>query len=150
MGSDIVMFLEFLLPNGEWVADKFHQLSDKEANRDQESGLPAVGRDYRLFAALASVRGKGRKPKGLPIDVSPHVKAFAAMGGKEMHDHSYCSIDLLERLAKRYKVDEKHPLYDNPFMEDESPLYVSICAYARKVVAGHEDMDARVVFWFDS
>lgn len=143
MGTDIYIFLEFLLPNGIWVADEYHQKTDNEM------GLPATCRNYDVFAALAGVRGEGPKPKGLPIDVSSHVRAIDESGSANQ-DHSHCSIDVLESLDEVccYKVDATHPLYDNPFKHN-SPPYVSIGAYARKMLAKHGYKDARVIVWFD-
>lgn len=169
MGTDIKMFLEFLQQSGQWIADAYHQKSDEEAKGFLDSGLPAVSRDHDLFATLASVRGKGLEPKGLPADVSPHVKAIEAMNTYNL-DHSYCSIDTLEKAYLtsqmhvggvgelqmgsfsyyRYDIerDKASSDYDNPFSE-YSPPYISICVYARKMVAERGYKDARVVFWFD-
>ena len=112
MGSDIQIFLEFLLPNGTWVADEYHRKSDNEADRDPEMGLPAEWRDYDLFAALAGVRGEGPKPKGLPNDLSPHIKALDAMGSAN-EDHSVLNFEHFtqEEYSRFLKVQNVHPSF---------------------------------------
>ena len=104
MGCDIHLYREQLV-NGRWVsADKWEQYDGEDY-----SEVPFVkrftGRNYDLFAVLAGVRERETppfkfEPRGLPLQLSPEVKAAAERWDGDGHSHSHLYLhELLELQA---------------------------------------------------
>jgi hypothetical protein len=53
----------------------------------------ATQRNYSLFADLASVRGHGREPLGLPDDASDLALMMADSWGEDGHSHTWITMD---------------------------------------------------------
>ena len=108
MGCDIHLYVENRV-NGAWrAAECFVQDKDDPkscADVPYEKRLYS-GRNYNLFSILADVRngygfagvptGAGykpmSKPKGLPADVSPEVKAVSDQWDGDGHSHSWFTV----------------------------------------------------------
>lgn len=140
--------------------------------------ISAAGRDYQLFSLLAGIRGpKVREPKGLPSDVTKVVNhAYNESGG---HSPSYMSLEDFARiLFEEYKhygdgesdynvtrpvkvLDIFYDAYDFDKAE-EVPAFSSIVTYCEHLKKKYNieseifddkslnDVDVRLVFWFDS
>ena len=115
--------------DGKWVAVK--PLLDEQLN-------------YKRFAALAGVRHEGDgdqvTPKGIPDDVSDttayHIKACGEWG----HSHSHMELKeassiFLATAALTTAYAEEYPI-DEYFDMDSVDLE-------------HDDVAARLVFWFE-
>lgn len=126
MGCDIHLFAE-KKHNGKWVM----------VNEVRGKGRQ---RNYRLFAAIAGVRGEGPAPKGLPIDVSESVNMHADLDGSDGHSHSWMT---LREAVSAWNVKR----YD-----DEKDVPDSIPSWGFFELEAEEDEwdDYRVVFWFDN
>ncbi len=79
MGCDINVFLERRV-HERWVMVE-------PVTRDSVDQ-----RNYRRFAALASVQGSGLVPRGLPIDVSESTNLHAEDWGIDGHSHSWLPV----------------------------------------------------------
>lgn len=97
-------------------------------------------RNYRRFAALAGVRGDGPAATGVPEDVSDTVRYWIDYWGNDGHSHSSLpmSIALPAWAAPRY------PEHGDTKPEPD-PLYKFFGLYDM-----NEQVERRVVFWFDN
>ena len=95
-------------------------------------------RNYRRFAALASVRGEGHKtPKGIPIDVSDTAKYDIEQWDADGHSHSYMPLS----EAAQIFLETAHNQSDYDRNDPASSFF------------GYEEDDitkVRLVFWFDN
>lgn len=200
MGCDIHMFIEYRNTGCPWQADEHHKASIEDTCitrcKDKKDycdfcrvgkvkdcdmayrhfrQVAATGRDYKLFALLASVRGDGdRKAKGLPSDVSDTIRSACMLDGG--HSHSYMPLEEFKRvLFEEYKPDEHcryvptkrtDIFYDwEDYKEnhkDEPPAFSSIVTYCEQLKEKYNvekyildndslnDVEVRLVFWFDS
>ena len=117
MGCDIHVFLERKNKDGKYELVK------------ELDGTASV-RNYRLFAALAGVRGEGPEPKGLPADVSEAVREIRHDWGGDGHSDSW------EPFEKAVELWEAHRYGDFPLVEFFEH--------------GPPEPDDRLVFWFDN
>jgi hypothetical protein len=160
------MFIEYKQGvNLPWVADEHHTEDPKWSC---VNAVPVVGRDYNLFAALASVRGKGpRVPLGLPDNISDIVKRAWVEGGDHSPSHMY--LEEFERVlfeecdykrSPRQNIWGKFPLggHNNEY-NAKFPDLVNYCYRLKeeksidKVMFGEHvssEVQVRLVFWFDS
>jgi hypothetical protein len=196
MGADIHMFIEYRCGNGmPWQADDHHKQEWEDRCRDQPNMDPvsycdsckkqskyrcdrgsvsysqvrATGRNYELFAALASVRGKGREPLGLPDDVSDIIREASEAYGIDGHSHSYMGIEefkkvIFEECSNQWPKTKKSNAfygYHLPY-EKHPPDYTTLINYCEKLkidksmdrkLLGPEfssEVQVRLVFWFDN
>ena len=98
MGADIHTFIERKMPSGGWAfVSNLDSVVYAKAlwSSDTPKFVHAFylvnGRNYQLFARLASVRGDGRDPQGLPDDVSEMVQMYADGWSGDGHSHSWLS-----------------------------------------------------------
>lgn len=99
-----------------------------------------TSQNYSRFSALASVRGEGRAPKGVPDDVSDTCQYLIELYKPIAHSHSYMSIS--EAANIWFSTDDEKPdSFSNKYRESHYLGYSS---------EFHKDADARIVFWFDA
>lgn len=98
MGADIHIYAERKLKNGSWaaVSDFSYKTNTVFNEAPPKNGSPWFwpkinSRNYDFFAELASVRGDGAEPRGLPDDVSPLVAEEAILWSGDGHSHSWMS-----------------------------------------------------------
>lgn len=125
----------------------FNWWDDTSKLPDPRTDQPYVGRNYRLFGALAGVREYNMEiisdfAKGLPVDVSTEVCGISDSWGRDGHSHSYLTVkELID--SKYYKMSEKE-LYDIGMGD----------FFFKHVVETLLNMgnpeDVRIVFWFDN
>lgn len=140
--------------------------------------ITAAGRDYILFGLLAGIRREGpRKPKGLPTDISDTVEE-AFIDYTDCHSANYISLEEFKKVVfeeynekadirfRHEPTDNDNIFYDyNDFRgnyEARPPDYTSIITYGEKLREEHNvekyildndsvnDVDVRLVFWFDN
>lgn len=102
MGCDIHLILEYKY-KGQWVGVHdfgsacavshylFHSNTEKK-DPTWSAYWRAQGRNYRLFASLAGVRGEGPKPNGLPADISPLAEYAVTTWGEDGHSHCHYTL----------------------------------------------------------
>lgn len=169
MGADIHIFIEYKVGDAPWQPDKNHKIIEDDGFKYTEQ-FPYSARDYSLFGALAGVRTKGPKPRGLPKDVSELLKnstdALDQYG--DDHSHSYCSFTKYKKLVKElgYKSTFKfknitwqsHVDYDNRYSAgvayiEQQLKTLKMDLEAEKQLLGQDintQVKARLVFWFDN
>lgn len=164
MGADIHLYIERKMPSGDWAfmtsldcvvyskalwggkMDAFGTAFYKVANRN-----------YELFARLASVRGDGRDPQGLPDDVSEMVEMYANAWEGDGHSHSWLSASDfaddyygIQVLGKDEPMTEYH---QNTLTVDKN---YAVLQFLQEMcgVSGIGDQtqanEFRFVFWFDN
>lgn len=165
MGADIHMFIEYKVGDGPWVADSNHQPYEEDDNTYLNS-VNSSGRDYELFAILASVRGPGPEPKGFPDDVSAIIKAESDRWDGDGHSHSFSSLkDFMKALTKA-GYDLNAPAEPAAFSSDYNHGYENLVAYcldkvtkmkldleAEKTLLGQRintEVKCRLVYFFDN
>lgn len=171
MGKDIYNFVELRDKEGKWhiapVMVKHQYVDDNE--KEWGYAQPYSGRDYELFDILSG--GKNYScidyPRGLPIDVSDEVRAEREkfIDKDEVSDEprdfafddTYFTLFEL-RLAldnkKKYPKWHKWTDCDGNVQKEAGPrdrlryfvdsidMLASMCGY-------YNDVDVRVVLWFD-
>jgi hypothetical protein len=142
MGCDIHLVLETYDDDLGWVGiDTFkgHQSN----NKDRWYSPIATDRNYKLFAALAGVRGDGPAPRGIPEDASTTTKLLVKNYGADGHSHSWLPIDeaTLAFNERRYPEGET-PIDPNGYRD----------SYPTSYWFGVESSEAnyRLIFWFDN
>lgn len=67
-------------------------------------------RDYRLYEAMAGVRGEDENavvaPRDIPIDVSEPVKYWIKRAGEDGHTHSWLYPDEFHRAIKKAEAQD--------------------------------------------
>lgn len=135
--------------NNKWVGiNDFSHVPAAAVNSYGENGeerpygyfWKVEGRNYRLFAALASVRGEGHPAKGIPDDVSDLTQLRLDDWGSDGHSHSWDYLEdvlgifaahlLPENILDANRVDKTLELFGNPDRVDLE--------------------DLRIVYWFDN
>ena len=138
--------------------------SHQELNRDQEPKRQMKrgevnSRNYQFFARLASVRGDGRDPQGLPDDVSEMVQMFADGWAGDGHSHSWLSAS--DFADDYYGVEAIESGEEEPMTEyHQNTLSVdknyAVLQFLQEMcgVSGIADVtqanEFRFVFWFDN
>jgi len=141
MGCDIHLVLEQRDADLGWVGiDTF---AGHESSYGRGYNSPAArSRNYKLFAALAGVRGDGPTPRGIPEDASTTTRLLVKELGSDGHSHSWLPlIDAArEWNVERYTAEKLRDGYQEKFPES---FWFGI----------DSEMDLskyRVVFWFDN
>lgn len=141
MGCDIHLVMEERDPDFGWVGiETFRGFYDGTDWR----GHPAQSRNYRLFAALAGVRGDGPEPRGIPETASAATRMMLKQWGADAHSASWLPLmdAVREFNARRYEEGEK--AVDPKSYRDSFP--------ASFWFGVDEDNleNYRLVFWFDN
>ena len=164
MGADIHLYVERKMPSERWafVASLNEVVYSKALwGNNMESFSNAFfkvsDRNYELFARLASVRGDGREPRGLPEDVSEVVEMFADSWAGDAHSHSWLSaVDFADDYYGVHALEEDEPMteyHQNTLTNNKS---YAVKQFLREMcnVAGVGDSanvdEFRFVFWFDN
>lgn len=127
MGCDIHLYREKRV-NGKWVSADEWSDGYGEGVKDVPYEKRFTDRNYNLFAVLANVRTRETPPyqfqaRGLPLALSPEVKAAFEMGG----DHSESHLYLHELKELRALLAEETYLVSGMKNKDElARLQVSI------------------------
>lgn len=109
---------------------------------------PYSDRNYELFGALAGVRGWAEPiatPRGIPSDVSDGVSDKYNIE-KDWGIHTPSWLSLLELIAAAQ--DKK--TYDKNVRSSLKELISNIVFMLHSAHRWHDDIDVRIVFWFDS
>lgn len=137
MGTDIHMVLE-RKSGDKWIGiDTF--LGHTSALNKGYTWPEASERNYRRFAALASVRGDGPKARGLPFDISDTSKLLVEDWGTDGHHHSWLPLD--EAAQVFLQTDFNRP--DEFARKHPSAYYFAIDSEGSAPAY-------RIVFWFDN
>lgn len=171
MGCDIHMVLEYYDENnGSWVGLHDYPYVDGSAvtvyapKNIGEDVKPEDGwinwvvgsRNYRLFAELASVRGKGTQghtPRNIPEDCSALTELKVRGWGDDAHSHSWLSLKEFivcvayseGRVADL--VQERITAQSN---EDKNLLYHYTKLITGEMISPDNLDNYRIVFWFDN
>ena len=147
MGTDIHTRVEYRESDTGFWKMLYMYTPNKWHPEKLELVEPYNGRNYELFAALAGVRGWAEPivaPRGIPQDVSNDVSDEYDREKDWVHTPSWLTLAELRVAAKDKKTYDKH------------------VRNALKVLIGNvdfmfsaawrwpDDVDVRIVFWFDS
>ena len=99
-------------------------------------------RNYDRFAALASVRGDGPEPKGIPDDVSDTVKYWIDYWNLDGHSHTWFPI---KEAAKIFKATAESDSHKYPYDE-----FFNLNMEYLKYEFGISKKKLRLVIWFDN
>lgn len=142
MGCDIHLTVERKIAN-DWICVNTVNHHDKAPGRVKKGELSfsipaALERNYNRFAALASVRGDGQSPRGLPSDMSQTTKMLTDDWASDGHSHSWMPI----KDAAQIFLDTEYGEVSDFIREYPPSTYFGVEA---------NDLDNyRVVFWFDN
>lgn len=147
MGCDIHSYVEYRNKDtGKWNMVRIYVPYRWEPER-LDLVEPYNGRNYNLFAILAGVRGFAipiAEPRGIPQDASCGVRREYEMAEEWVHTPSWLTLAELRVASKdkkSYNKDErtylKGLISGVDFMLNASWNWV-------------DDVDVRMVFWFDS
>lgn len=142
MGCDIHFVVERRSHNHGWVG-----IAATDFGWPNPLFLKFEERSYGFFARLASVRGNGPEPKGLPADASKMALAAADFWGSDGHSHSYESLhDFVTHYLK-----SRDSQTDIAAAALKGKDVVQECLGNDCQLSG-EDLkhDWRVCFWFDN
>jgi len=166
MGADIHTYIERKMPSGNWIF--VANLNSVVHSKALWGGsMPQFGhafyvvnnRNYALFGRLASVRGDGRDPRGLPEDVSEMVQMFADGWSGDGHSHSWLSAS--DFADDYYGVEALESGEEEPMIEyHQNILQVdknyAVLQFLQEMcgVSGIGEVtqanEFRFVFWFDN
>lgn len=162
MGADIHLYVEKRLSNGEWAMVRnlnetivLTGLSTAPGTDKPRSGYWKLGgRNYRLFARLAAVRGDGPEPKGLPKDVSGYVLEESYGFGSDGHSHSWSTpLEFMEAYIGAREpydaVDELDEYLQIRIAEGAASALAHFMADMCSLDMGPRD-EYRFVYWFDN
>lgn len=143
MGCDIHLVLETYDSDLGWVGiDTFkgHQTGNA---KDEWYSPIATDRNYRLFAALAGVRGDGPSPRGIPEDASSTTKLLVKDWGCDAHSHSWLPISEAVAIFNKRRYPKGEVPVDPESYRD---------SYPSSYWFGVEGNDSiyRLIFWFDN
>lgn len=172
MGADIHLYIEHRIsPDHPWVKDHHHNWHYEEyvprahPCRMLNSCAGAL-RDYNLFAILASVRGRGGVPRGLPRDISEEIEEAA--NDNDWHSHSWATLDEFKNAlaSAGYELDKIELEEKLPFVINYTqlpvnwPSYVDIVRYCDRILDEMQadallldtnlEPETRIVYWFDN
>lgn len=148
MGTDIHPYVECRNHDtGKWEPIVMQLMSPiRYSDSDQEVSC-YNGRNYMLFGVLAGVRylcDPIVDPRGIPYDASDYVKDKYKKYEDNYHTPSWLTLAELRLAAKdkrHYNKEERNGLksliHGIEFMADQAWFFGN-------------DMDIRVVFWFDN
>ncbi len=154
MGCDIHMFLEYKVNDGEWQAHPAH----KEDSSGSIVELGCCGRDYKLFAKLAGVRGEGPRPLGIPDDISPIINKAIEFWSYDGHSHSYISIEDFEKLLINNNYEPHNNFYN--LIDYNSDFFLVVRGSKKhaeelkidNILLQNDSIDVkhRIIFFFDN
>jgi len=161
MGTDIHLYAEVKLKN-EWYCIRNYDehletsaLTISTRAPLREGDLSGVwwnlsGRNYRLFAALAGVRGEGPKPKGLPHDVSAVVRMYHDEWGSEIHSASWATAEefFSAYLAVAQVGTERMNKYLQLTLQQSRDI--ALQTFLLQQCSLPQGCEYRFVFWFDN
>jgi hypothetical protein len=166
MGADIHLFLERKMKSGKWACVSnlnkvvhVEGLDGLQPTNSLNYGYYKLsGRNYQLFGALASVRGDGLEPRGMPDDPSDIVQHEADGWMHDAHSHSWLYADefisIYNKVWLEPKDDEPLDQYSQTLLTDGKDLAVRefLRLMCSPMVVEDEDQpeDFRFVFWFDN
>jgi len=123
----------------------FNWWNDNSKLPNPKTDQPYLGRNYRLFGALAGVRDYNMDiisdfAKGLPVDVSTEVCGISDEWEEEGHSHSYLTVkELID--SKYYKMSEKE-------LDDIGMGSFFFKNVVNTLLSMGNPEDVRIVFWF--
>jgi len=164
MGADIHLFLERKMPSGDWafMSSLDHGVRSKGlwSGNMIDFGMAfykVANRNYTLFGQLASVRGGGREPRGLPNDVSEMVLMFSDAWEGDGHSHSWLSAsEFADDYYGVQSVEDDEPMTDyhqNTLKVDKNYAVLEFLQEMCNVAGVGDSTQAnefRFVFWFDN
>jgi len=166
MGADIHTYIERKMPSGNWafMANLDCVLYSKalwssDTPKFVHGFYVVNSRNYELFARLASVRGDGRDPQGLPEDVSEMVQMYADGWAGDGHSHSWLSAsDFADDYygVQAIESGEEEPMteyHQNTLKVDKNYAVLQFLQEMCGVSGIGEVTQAnefRFVFWFDN
>ena len=143
MGTDIHMVTEKKVADGWLGVNGFPNLFMTE---NSSTWPRAVDRNYDLFAALASVRGEGMAPKGLPDDASVLTRLMLDAGSDD-HSHSWLSVEEAVPIFVRHVL----PMIAHPGLSPEDATTDYVIYLFGAVGARYASLSQwRIVFWFNN
>lgn len=147
MGCDIHSYVEYRdKTTGLWKMVRIYVPYRWEPER-LDLVEPFNGRNYELFAILAGVRGLAQpiaEPRGIPRDVSNGVLRKWEKDKEWNHTPSWLTLAELcvaSKDKKTYNKDERS--YLKGFINGIDFMLGASCHWV-------DDIDVRVVFWFDN
>lgn len=140
MGCDIHLVLEERDPDLGWVG--VNTFAGTNGN-DYHSPI-ARDRNYRLFAALAGVRGEGPEPRGIPDSASSTTRLLVKQWGGDGHSHSWLPLAEAVPLFNKRWYEEGETAKDPKPYRDGYPS-----SYWFGVESDNIE-NYRLVFWFDN
>jgi hypothetical protein len=157
MGCDIHMVVEKRWPNGieedRWVG--LHacpwavlEVYDGAEFRSGNACWLARSRNYRLFAALAGVRGEGPAPLGMPDDASDLAQMQAEAWAGDGHSHSWMMMSEALPLFMTHQFDSARKRLEGQDLDttrSDALMYFGISMDEVETLD-----DYRLVFWFDN
>ena len=167
MGADIHLFLERKMKSGNWACvtnfDAFLHGEGLDGRGATGSDLwfKLGQRDYTLFGALASVRGDGLEPRGLPDDLSEIVQEEADSWVHDAHSHSWMYADEFADIYHEVMFGDEEIEEDNPMHRyyqltlkegKDHAVWHFVNRMCNPMCIEDEDKphDFRFVFWFDN
>lgn len=167
MGADIHLFLERKMKSGNWACVsnldrivRFEGLDGVQPTSNLNYGyFKLSSRNYAFFGALASVRGDGEEPRGLPLDVSDIVGEESEGWAMDGHSHSWMYADefisIYNRIWNEGKDDEPLDQYSQMLLTEGKDTAVmdfinKMCSPILVNLDEDNSEDYRFVFWFDN
>lgn len=178
-GTDIHVFAEYKINDGEWFCDPIHAIYNLEEVKNNPKMFPefnelSSNRDYKLFGALANVRGDGPEPKGWPKDTSETLRLIGQPENSEFfnsrfHSHSWYSLKEFKQilrkrgiklLPKKATVEKKDIIFNwkesypasVKYIETQIKKYLLDLEVEKLLLNSKEPykVECRVLFCFDS
>lgn len=154
MGCDIHMVLE-QRHNNRWVGIRDYDglyttamrispknYGDNAPEIDNYMGWVVRNRNYELFSKLASVRGHGPPPRGLPKDISDLARIHTDDWGGDGHSHSWGLLSEIGGLFVAHYTPQK------ALTEDR---YKAVLELFGVPFMSPDNLDQlRLVYWFDN
>ena len=167
MGADIHLYLERKMKSGNWACvSNFNTIIHGEAFDGRGANgsdwwFKLGNRNYNLFGALASVRGDGLEPRGLPADLSDITQDEADSWVHDAHSHSWMYADEFADIYHEVMFGDEEIEEDNPMhryyqltLKDgkEDAVWDFVNRMCSPMCIEDEDkaQDFRFVFWFDN
>ena len=149
MGADIHFVIERKVKD-EWVG-----IVDSSAlpiaaflDKNPDPVIWLQCRDYNFFASLASVRGFGRPPNGLPNDISPLTRMILEAWGEDAH--SFCHYSLYDFVhMKMQHADNWTQEIKKQITKGENPIIQKI-NNSFVLPRATTDENTRAIIWFDN
>jgi len=156
MGADIHIYAERKLKDGTWaMCQSYSSINNRSLEDEVKRKFFRIRqRNYGFFAALASVRGSGPEPRGMPEDASPLVREACDDWGDDGHSHSWYSAHEFVKIFMDNKLmdTELAELVDYKLTSSyDVNMVCTVLADYLAVELTHDDPEnIRFVFWFDN